>query len=162
FVRERVCTPLGMADTHLVVPEEVRHRIVRRPTDAVGASAFDGRGMQEEPWAMGGAFGTALDAAIFGQMFLNQGSYGDVRILSPATVAEMTRNQIPGISARYDGEFFPEASWGLGWGVHGTKKAIRDGSLRSVRSFEHSGFGGVLLWVDPVYELVGAYFSVVL
>ena len=74
----------------------------------------------------------------------------------------MTRNQIPGISARLHDEFFPEASWGLGWSVLGSKKALRDGSLRSAQSFDHGGAGGVLLWVDPVYELVGAYFSVVL
>jgi hypothetical protein len=42
-------------------------------------------------------------------------------VLSPAAVAQMTRNQIPGISARYNGEVFPEASWGLGWSVLGEK-----------------------------------------
>jgi CubicO group peptidase (beta-lactamase class C family) len=95
-------------------------------------------------------------------MFLNRGRYGDVRVLSPAAVVQMTRNQIPGISGRYDGEVFPEVSWGLGWSVLGEKKAERDGSLRSAQSFDHGGGGGVFLWVDPVYEIVGAYFSVVL
>jgi CubicO group peptidase (beta-lactamase class C family) len=161
FVQERICGPLGMAGTHFVVPEEVRHRIALRPEEAVGASILNLRGLQEEPYAGSGAYGTAQDLAIFGQMFLNQGSYGDVRILSPATVAEMTRNQIPGISARWGEESFPEACWGLGWRVPGNNRGIRDGSLRSGRSFEHGGFGGVALWVDPVYELVGAYFSVV-
>jgi CubicO group peptidase (beta-lactamase class C family) len=74
----------------------------------------------------------------------------------------MTRNQIPGISARYDGEVFPEASWGLGWSVLGEKKEERDGSLRSAQSFDHGGAGGTFLWVDPTYDLVGVYFSVVL
>jgi CubicO group peptidase (beta-lactamase class C family) len=103
-----------------------------------------------------------MDMAIFGQMFLNRGIYGEVRILSPAAVAEMTRNQLPGISAQFRGEFFPEASWGLGWNIHGNKRAPRDGSLHSPQAFDHHGAGGVYVWIDPVYEIVGVYFSVVL
>ena len=94
-------------------------------------------------------------------MFLNRGTYGGARVLCPASVAEMTRNQIPGIVARYGDEFFPEASWGLGWNVHGGKKSVGyNGTLQSPQSFAHGGLGGVHLWVDPTYELVGAYFSV--
>jgi CubicO group peptidase (beta-lactamase class C family) len=45
--------------------------------------------------------------------------------------------------------------------VHGNGKwTYFDGSLHSASSFNHGGGGGVLLWVDPVYEIVGAYFSV--
>jgi hypothetical protein len=51
-----------------------------------------------------------LDLAAFGQMFLYRGGYGDARVLGPATVAEMTRSQIPGVSLRLGPEFFPEAS----------------------------------------------------
>jgi CubicO group peptidase (beta-lactamase class C family) len=100
-----------------------------------------------------------MDMAVFGQMFLNRGTYGDARIVSPASVAEMTRNQIPGIGARYGSEFFPEASWGFGWNVHEGKKDR--GSLHSPKAFCHVGAGGVFLWVDPVYEIVGMHFSVV-
>jgi CubicO group peptidase (beta-lactamase class C family) len=74
----------------------------------------------------------------------------------------MTRNQIPGISSRWVDEFFPEATWGLGWGIHGNKKALRGGSLHSPQAFSHGGSGGTYFWVDPVYDLVGVYFSVVL
>ena len=112
--------------------------------------------------ASGGVYSTATEMAIFGQMFLNRGSYGEVRILSPAAVAEMTRNQIPGVSAQHRGEFFPEASWGFGWGIHGNKRARQDGSLHSPQAFDHYGAGGVFLWVDPVYEIVGVYFQVTL
>jgi CubicO group peptidase (beta-lactamase class C family) len=161
-VRARICEPLGMVDTHFVVPEALRCRIVRRSPDALGGRILDSRLWQDEPYAGGGAFSTALDTATFGQMFLNRGCYGEARVLSPAAVAEMTRNQIPGIVSTYDGQFFPEASWGLGWSVLGNKKAERTGSLRSAQSFDHDGLGGVLLWVDPVHEIVGVYFSVAL
>jgi CubicO group peptidase (beta-lactamase class C family) len=162
LVRARICAPLGVVDTHFVVPEALRSRVVRRPANVYMAQILDSFLLRDEPYASCSGFGTALDLATFGQMFLNRGCYGDVRLLSPATVAAITRNQIPGISARLGEEVFPEASWGLGWDVLGEKKAERDGALRSPQSFQHGGAGGVLLWVDPVYEIVGAYFSVVL
>src|SRR5215831_13800342 len=125
FASERIFEPLGMQDTFYIVPDAVRARIVRRPLDAPYAATgptvalgLETREYQERPGAAGGVYSTAMDMAIFGQMFLNRGSYGEVRILSSAAVAEMTRNQIPGISAQFRGEFFPEASWGLGWSIH--------------------------------------------
>ncbi|HET6319365.1 MAG TPA: hypothetical protein VFG86_23150, partial [Chloroflexota bacterium] len=71
--------------------------------------------------------------------------------------------QIPGIGATFlDGNFYPEASWGYGWGIHGDGKwPYFDGSLHSGRSFMHGGASGAFLWVDPVYDIVGAYFSVI-
>jgi CubicO group peptidase (beta-lactamase class C family) len=167
FARERIFEPLRMEDTSYIVPDAVRARIVRRPLDAPFAVGVVGPGLgtrehQELPLAAAGVYSTVMDMAIFGQMFLNRGSYGDVRILSPASVAEMTRNQIPGISSQIPGEFFPEASWGFGWSIRGNKKALRYGSLHSPQTFSHHGAGGVQFWVDPVYEIVGLYFSVAL
>jgi hypothetical protein len=72
----------------------------------------------------------------------------------------MTRNQIPGIGARYVGEVFPEASWGLGWNITGTKKSLGYGEpLMSPWAFCHSG-AGAFIWVDPEYDLLGVYLSV--
>ena len=169
FARDRIFEPLGMQDTFYIVPDAVRARIVRRPLDApfaiTGARGLPGtetRERQELPLASNGVYSTAMDMAIFGQMFLNRGSYGEARILSPAAVAEMTRNQIPGIGAQFFGEIFPEASWGFGWSIHGHKKALQEGSLHSPQAFDHHGAGGTYCWVDPVYEIVGVYFSVAL
>jgi len=164
FARERIFQPLGMKDTEYIVSEAMRPRIVRRSADAPFAEFLETREAQETPWAGGGVFSTAMDMALFGQMFLNRGIYGGIRILSPASVTEMTRNQIPGISARYyGGEFFPEASWGLGWDIHGNRKGLYyDGGLNSPSAFAHGGGSGVYMWVDPVYEIVGVYFSVAL
>jgi CubicO group peptidase (beta-lactamase class C family) len=182
YTWERIFRPLGMKDTFFVVPDEARQRIVRRPGDAEGATAsedtkkwascleidhefeiaIDSRISQDTPWAFGGAFSTSMDMAIFGQMLLNNGSYGDTRILSHASVHEMTRNQIPGIDAVYGDEVFPDASWGYGWNVQGNKKGWGSGSLQSQRAFGHGGAGGVHLWVDPEYEIVAVYFSVLM
>jgi CubicO group peptidase (beta-lactamase class C family) len=169
FARERIFAPLGMQDTSYIVPDSVRQRVVRRPANAPYATmpapiyGLGTREHQEIPWASSSVYSTAMDMAIFGQMFLNRGRYGDVRILSPASVAEMTRDQIPGISGVFFDEFFPEASWGLGWEVHGNRRAMYyDGTLKSPAAFAHGGSGGVYVWVDPVYDIVGVYFSVAL
>jgi CubicO group peptidase (beta-lactamase class C family) len=107
------------------------------------------------------ATATAWDMAVFGQMFLNRGRYGAARILSPATVAVMTRDQIPGVSAVYgSGERFPQAGWSYGWNIKLDKRELNGPSLVSARTFRHGGAGVVELVVDPEYELVMAYFSV--
>jgi CubicO group peptidase (beta-lactamase class C family) len=159
FAREQLFEPLGMASTHYILPEALRSRAVIRPPDALDADmlnnwekmdVFDGR-----------AFSSVKDIAVFAQMFLNSGVYGDARILSPVTVAEMTRNQIPGISADFLDEHFPEAGWGLGWMLHINKQtAVFAETLSSAKTYSHPGWGGTFFWVDPVQELVGCYFSV--
>jgi len=158
---ERIFGLLAMSDTDYVLPDSRAHRVMRRPPGApyqyLNAPESLTRGS-----AMGSVTSTALDMATFGQMFLNGGTYSGVRVLSPATVIEMTRNQIPGIGTTFiDGTYYPEASWGYGWTVHGYGNwTYFDGSLHSPRSYAHGGAGGVYMWVDPVYEIVGVYFSV--
>jgi CubicO group peptidase (beta-lactamase class C family) len=158
FCRQRIFGPLGMTDTSFVIVPTSKSRMVRRPPDAPG---FIPMHLLEMPWPSGGAISTAADLAAFGQMFLNGGSYGDARILSPASVAEMTRNQIPGISAHYDELVFPEASWGYGWSTRQDKNSIGYAeTLHSQSAFSHGGSGGTFVWVDPAYDLVGTYLSV--
>ena len=158
FASERIFGPLGMKDSYYGTPDSVRHRIVVRPADAPFNEVINL--WMEVPLGSDGVISTTMDMAIFGQMFLNRGIYGDTRILSPITVAQMTRNQIPGVGSRHRDEFFPEASWGLGWNIHGDKKHMDAPVLGSSKVFRHGGLGTVLLWVDPVYEIVVAYFNV--
>ena len=160
FARRRIFEPLGLKDTAYIVPEAASHRVVKRPADGPLAM-LNSREWQQTPWAAPGAYSTAMDMAVFAQMFLNGGIYGDARILSPVTVAQMTRNQIPGISSRFVDEFFPEAGTGIPWFIRENKKAFAYGeTLQSPATFCHGGAGGIFLWVDPVYEIVGCYFSV--
>jgi CubicO group peptidase (beta-lactamase class C family) len=90
-----------------------------------------------------GLFSTARDVAVLGQAYLDGGSYGGRSILSPATVAEMTRVQVN----------FADDPRGLGW-VMRWPEGSSSGHLFGPRSYGHTGFTGTSLWVDPDRELV--------
>jgi CubicO group peptidase (beta-lactamase class C family) len=163
LARERIFDPLGMVDTRYSLPEDLRSRVVWRQESAPYAEEMNSTEIQARPSPSGGLLSTAMDSAIFAQMFLNGGTYGPQRILSPVSVSAMTRNQIPGTSARFFDVEFPEASWGYGWSVNAPYKGEAYGEpLVSPRTFMHRGGGGTLLWVDPRDEIVGVYLSVVL
>ena len=168
LARERIFDPLGMKDSYYVVPESASHRVVQRapgipfgPPGSPPLTDIGSREWQQTPYAMGGVFSTPRDMAVFGQMFLNRGRYGDARILSPATVTTMTRDQIPGIGAHFVLQVAGCASWGYGWQVTSpTKWKYFDGSLQPLGTFGHPGAGGVNYWIDRDHEVVGAYFEV--
>jgi serine-type D-Ala-D-Ala carboxypeptidase len=165
--RQRIFTPLGMNASCYVVPESASHRVVQR---APGLPLADpdnprfnlgSRQRQATPYAGSGLATTPLDMTVFGQAFLNGGSYGDVRILSPAAVAAMTRDQIPGLRARLIGKEVEHASYGYGWLVASPGKwKYFEGSLHPLGTFSHPGAGGSMLWIDRDHELIGTYFEV--
>ncbi|MDA4121171.1 MAG: beta-lactamase family protein [Thaumarchaeota archaeon] len=167
FAESRIFRPLGMMDTHYCRADVPPERLVQRPPDpedpAMPADPVMDEigkvlGKERVFLASGLAASTAPDMAVLGQMFLNKGRYGSTRVLSPASVAAMTRNQIPGVKATFLEQYFPEASWGLGWSVHGSKTGLT-GGLQSPSSFEHWGAGGPYIWVDPELDLIGVYFA---
>ncbi len=161
FVAARIFQPLGMKDSFYGLPDELASRTATREAGDL-RSWFDSNEHRHTPWASGCAFSTARDLAVLGQAFLNQGSYGDARILAAPTVQAMTSNQIPGIGARNEWRLFREASWGLGWVVNcRTKNDPAFGEcLLSARAFGHGGAGGIYLWVDPALDLVAVYLNV--
>lgn len=89
-----------------------------------------------------GLFSTADDLAIYCQMIMNGGQYGGIRILSPMSVAMMTRPRavMDNGSAR-----------GLGWDIASTFSTNR-GDLFPLGSFGHTGFTGTSIWIDPASE----------
>jgi len=110
-----------------------------------------------------GAFTRADDLAIFGQMMLNGGSYGDADILSPVSVAQMVTRQFPWADTpeRLAGtgeEHFVTLSKGLGWMVRG-EGFFRGSDLMSPRAFFHGGYPGMRVIVDPTYDLVSVFLT---
>ena len=153
FSEEQIFKPLGMVDSHFILPPKKRERYVLRRETAKGGKWMNGDGMMNSTHPAGGWKATHQDAAIFGQMWLNMGTLNGARILSPASVKTMTRDLNthlpPGAwKGRYLG-----CNWGLGWDIKGDK--IDDhGFIRSGRSYNHSGFGGATLLIEPDADLV--------
>ena len=101
FARERLLEPLGMRDSYYRLPTELRGRRVYRRSDMPGVAPVPGLhgGMDSSEYdeldlGNSGLATTARDLAVFLQMLLNGGSYNGKRVLSPATVATMTRTQV--------------------------------------------------------------------
>ncbi len=142
FTRDRIFIPLGMKSSTYCPPDSWKRWIV-------STEVFDGqplRGFVHDPLAQlmdgksgnAGLFSSAYDLAIFCQMLLNGGSYGDVRILSPLTVKAMTTVYEP----------LAFAGRGLGWDVR-SDYSSNLGDIFPVSSFGHTGFTGTSICIDP-------------
>jgi CubicO group peptidase (beta-lactamase class C family) len=171
FARRNIFLPLGMGDTGFRPSPRVRGRIAptekrRGQLSYLGdapqhADAADGekwlRGEVHDPTSYrmegvaghAGLFSTADDLAIYCQMILNGGRYRDARILSPLSVAEMTRPRL-----------VSETGWtrGVGWDLN-TSFSTNRGDLFPLGSFGHTGFTGTSLWIDPASRMFVVFLS---
>jgi len=150
FMQREIFAPLGLKSIGLGSKGFDRKRLVRVETPAYQAASdfgWNSRYWQEfgAPW--GGMFSTPEDFAVICQMLLNDGQYGDVRLLSPGTVRMMTTNRLN------DYPDVPEPTrrtqpWGLGWQLNpvGTPKSWSDLLDRDV--FGHTGATGTMAWID--------------
>ena len=166
FARDRIFARLGMDSTSYGLTEALRdRRVIPDPRIYAGIDGYDPNdpARLQLPHPGGGVFSTVGDMAIFTQLFLNKGGYGQTELLSPATVAVMTQNQIPGVGTYDDaGRWISDASWGLGWMVQGSARWRRaHGSLQPVGCFYHQGASGVAIWADPNSGLLAIFFSVI-
>lgn len=158
FTTERIFEPLGMKDSFFIVPDDRIHRVAKHPPNAPfpNYAAYENL---KRPWGGSGLCSTVYDMAVFCQTLLNGGVYKDKHILNKLSVEKMTSNRIPGVSSRYGEEFFKEACWGLGWNVSGNKNDYT-GTLRSEKTFSHSGRGNTQIMVDPENEIITINFQV--
>jgi uncharacterized protein YbbC (DUF1343 family)/CubicO group peptidase (beta-lactamase class C family) len=163
FARRNIFAPLGMRDTGFRPDAKLRPRIApterrRSQMNYLGDSGTDA-GLEGEQWLRGqvhdptssrmggvaghaGLFSTANDLAIFCQMLLNGGVYNGARILSPMTIATMTRPRAVAESG---------AARGLGWDIATTFSSDK-GDLFPLGSFGHTGFTGTSIWIDPATD----------
>ncbi len=117
FTRSRIFAPLGMRDTAFLPATPRVARIA--PTQPATL-----RGVVHDPTArrMGGVaghagvFSTADDLARFCRMMLGGGALGSVRVLSPLSVARMTRPSTPATEPNVRG---------LGWDIDSSYSANR-------------------------------------
>lgn len=161
--QRRIFGPLGMGQTTLGLNAADEVRLAFDFDQPHFPRAFSGDGFREAfavPNPAGCLFGNAQDYARFAQMLLNGGCYGETRLLRRASVAQMTRNQIPGIGTSIMGKRYPEASWSYGLGITQTERwRWFDATLTPDGCYGHSGMGGTHFWVDPIHDIVGVYLS---
>ncbi|MBU4274043.1 MAG: DUF1343 domain-containing protein [Planctomycetes bacterium] len=143
FCKREVFEPLGMKDTSFLPSPSLKSRIA--PTDYQGKGLRWGVVSDPTSYRMGGVaghagvFATADDLALLAQMLVQGGEMKGKRILSPDTVATMTKAQrLPGISTQR----------GLGWDMRSRYSQVFNAAFPK-GSFGHTGYTGTAMWIDP-------------
>ena len=159
YFADHIFAPLGMRDTSYNVPEAKQRRVVTihrrgadgtfvpQPAPFVQLAEFNGGG---------GLFSTADDYIRFLQMLLNDGEGNGARVLSKASVAAMSRNQIGNLGVPALATAMPERSanfafindgrdkWGLGFLI--TAAAVP--GKRAPGSLSWGGINNTHFWID--------------
>ncbi len=151
FSQENIFQPLKMNETGYLPSDELKARAA--PTEQRDGKWIQGEVHDPRSHLLGGIaghaglFSTAEDMAVYAQMMIGGGQYGEVRILSPRTVAMMTQGYKVSSGLR-----------GLGWDKR-TGYSINRGELFTDAAFGHGGFTGTVLWIDPGLELFVIFLS---
>ncbi|HEX4382033.1 MAG TPA: serine hydrolase domain-containing protein [Myxococcales bacterium] len=162
FLRERIFEPLAMSDTSFSVPAAKLNRLpgcYQFNHSAKKLEVFDDAGTKSEfghppPFESGGGglVSTAGDYFAFCRMLLDKGVRGRERILSQASIAEMTRDQLTP-AQRTGAEIFfgSHCSWGFGMAVD--IKAENPWNVPG--RFGWDGGYGTSAYSDPKNDFVG-------
>jgi CubicO group peptidase (beta-lactamase class C family) len=158
--QERIFGPLDMVDTGFWAPEAKAGRLA-----ALYTRAADGTVVRSDVPAQasyfrppkllsggGGLASTARDYLRFCQMMLNRGELDGVRLLSPTTVALMTRDHLNGIPV---GMWFTGSGFGLGFLVFPGPGIGLDAT--SAGSYSWGGAASTRFWIDPSEQLIGIF-----
>jgi CubicO group peptidase (beta-lactamase class C family) len=156
FLQERIFTPLGMSDTAFWVPPEKMDRFAATygPEPGGGLKALqlppydDVTNPGRLPMGGGGLVSTAADYFRFGQMLLNGGELGGVRLLGCKTVAWMLQNHLPA-------GVHPMGELANGFGLGGAV-LLHPGLSHRPGSPGKFGWGGAAnteWWIDPAEQM---------
>ena len=159
FAQRRIFEPLGMIDSHFVLPEEKWPRVLLREETCRGAAWFNSVEDRSNFAGSSGLKTTVFDMARFGLMFSRMGTLNGARILSPASVRAMTMDYNQDVPPSFWHDIWFGSNWGLGWNVRNGKFDDM-GVLRSDSAYDHAGYGGARLMVDPEHDLVVAFYMV--
>jgi CubicO group peptidase (beta-lactamase class C family) len=146
FAYKEIYLPLGMDETGYLPAEPFQLRAAATEYDHRLGRCKRGEVHDENAYAMGGVaghaglFSTVKDIAVYGQLWLNGGLYGGVRLFSPLTLQTALRGYTDLIKA---------ANRGLGWVLRGDRWDA-SGDLLSAATYSHTGFTGTSIVCDPV------------
>ena len=163
FIIERICKPLGLADSGFG-PVDI-DRAAHPQIDPASGKRPPMRDMASRPnWISGGSalLSTANDYVRFCQMLMNGGELGGTRLLSPAIVKLMTSDHLTAEIHRSPstpvlfGALAPMAELGLGFGLGFAVRthAGRNPLPGSVGDYSWTGVTGTYFWIDPQEQLI--------
>jgi CubicO group peptidase (beta-lactamase class C family) len=160
YLREHIFDPLGMDDTWFYLPKEKEDRLVDVQTknEAGEWVTYQGTEYYDASYPVNGAktffsggaglSSTAKDYATFLQMYLNNGEYNGVRLLSRTTVDFIMANQLVDI--------LPESDIAYGLAFGGTsEEEFRRGGVGSPGTFDWGGYFNTQYWAEPDEKLIG-------
>ncbi len=176
FFASRIFGPLGMTQTGFSLPEADRGRLAALYTVGSGRKATRmealGAVSAERPVFLGGGGGlvsTAADYHRFTSMLLGTagspaGQLDGVTLLSPRTVAYMTRNHLPGNAdlEAFGRPLFAEAPFrgvGFGLGFAVVIDPVPGRTLSSEGEFSWGGAASTAFFVDPGTGLAVSFFT---
>ena len=160
FLRERICAPLGMADTGFSVPAGSRDRLPPQVVtdfatgEAVVYDQADGQWATPPafPSGAGGLVSTIGDYAAFAAMLLGGGTYRGARILSRPSVSLLTSDQLTAeqkaVSGLMPGDFDT-----MGWGFGVSVVSRRTSLYHCPGTYGWSGGLGTTWYNDPAQDL---------
>lgn len=163
FFAERIFQPLGMTDAGLHISDEQAPRLAELygETDDGGITPIRGLPLRGRPRFLSGSGGmvaTARDYHRFMESLRRGGELDGTRLLSPATVALMTRNQLPGDADLRAFGAPPHQEpgndgVGFGLGVSVVIDPARTLAPAGLGAYGWSGVATTTFWVDPGHDL---------
>jgi CubicO group peptidase (beta-lactamase class C family) len=165
FLEERLFRPLGMRDTHFVVPPEDAGRIARalpNDPDTGKPQTVPDRAAPLKFECGGGCLASSAgDYLRFAQMLLDGGTLDGTRVLGRKSVELMTANHL---TPDIDNRIAVTDPNGVGYGF-GVTVAVRPsagggaGILGSAGDFYWNGAYGTLWWADPRERLAVVFMT---
>jgi CubicO group peptidase (beta-lactamase class C family) len=164
YLRDNVLEPLGMTDTHFLIPADKAQRYAKALPDDPDTGQPQSLMALTQPrkFECGGgcAASTAGDYLRFALMLMNKGQYRDARVLARKTVDYMLSNQLGSEVRNLIGNADPtraDYGFGLGLAVRTTAGIAR--IMGSVGDFSWPGASGTNWWADPEEELAVVFMA---
>jgi CubicO group peptidase (beta-lactamase class C family) len=171
WYQQHIFGPLGMVDTSYAVPAAKQSRVVTRYTRFTGTIApLPAQAAPTTPTPPirgdGGLFSTVEDYGRFVRMLLNEGTLGNARILSAASVKTMGQNHIGAIFVERQPDAdkertkpFPlgagKDTFGLGFQIAANDPAAK--AYRRPGSLSWAGLFNTEFWIDPAEGIGGIH-----
>jgi CubicO group peptidase (beta-lactamase class C family) len=162
YLQQDIFGPLGMTSTSFFIREGQQDRLMPihhpapggrvRPRREVGAG-FERTARLES--GGGGLISTPGDFLKFAQMLLNGGQLDGVRILSPASVATISRNRLPDAIR---GTTLAGRSHGFGLSV-AVQADPPTGPGSAAGTYWWAGMANTNFWIDPENRVIGMIFT---